>query len=521
VEAVPPSRPGQITISALESIHLGFETATLQLEPVRYGRGGGLTVLDGNAILVTVDGRISLSTGPQDLQPLAIAVPAYGFEAFRAFARAPENADYLHSRWGFRYADILAFRRGGRTWLALSFTRYEEGPACIRTEVALLEIPPDPVALRSFRAAAGDWRTVLRTEPCLPLAGTGERIQPHMVGGRLAFDGRDTLYVTSGDYGLNGLVPGSLATPRDPAYDYGKVLAVDLATGTRRQVSLGHRNQQGIAFDRDGALWASEHGPRGGDELNLILEGRDYGWPQETLGTLYNRLPVPGSLGFGRHDSHEPPRYAFLPSVGVSSLALIDGFHPAWDGDLLLATLKDRALYRIRRVDGHVQFAERIPVGERIRDAEQLDGERLVLFTDDQELVFLTRKDNTAALEVLTEYLARPDLDRQVAERLDRNVNGCLQCHSLDPHVNTGAPSLARVFGAPLAATAFDGYSEGLRRAAGSWTRERLAAWIDDPAAMFPGTSMPDPGIDDPAEIEALVDFLAALALSGIEPPGG
>ena len=67
---------------------------------------------------------------------------------------------------------------------------------------------------------------------------------------------------------------------------------------------------QGVAFDAKGQLWTVEHGLRGGDELNLIEEGKDYGWPQERLGTLYNRLPISNTLSYGRHDRFEPPVYS-------------------------------------------------------------------------------------------------------------------------------------------------------------------------------------------------------------------
>jgi hypothetical protein len=71
----------------------------------------------------------------------------------------------------------------------------------------------------------------------------------------------------------------------DPSADYGKLLRIRLADGTAERVSTGHRNPQGLTVDDLGRLWLTEHGPRGGDELNLITPGRDYGWPRVTLGT--------------------------------------------------------------------------------------------------------------------------------------------------------------------------------------------------------------------------------------------
>ncbi|NOX83610.1 MAG: PQQ-dependent sugar dehydrogenase [Alphaproteobacteria bacterium] len=65
----------------------------------------------------------------------------------------------------------------------------------------------------------------------------------------------------------------------------------------------------------------------GGDELNRIIDGGNYGWPLETLGTRYNGLPIPNTISYGRHDVYAAPVFAWLPSVAVSSLAVIDNFH--------------------------------------------------------------------------------------------------------------------------------------------------------------------------------------------------
>lgn len=92
--------------------------------------------------------------------------------------------------------------------------------------------------------------------------------------------------------------------------DYGKVLEIDLRTGTARALSRGHSNMQGIAVDSAGAIWTVEHGRRGGDELNLIVDDANYGWPEVTLGTRYNRTPWSGSGPYGRHDGYALPVFA-------------------------------------------------------------------------------------------------------------------------------------------------------------------------------------------------------------------
>lgn len=509
---VPAPPPPVVREPDVESTFLAFKRELVQVPITRYGRGGGLTVVDNHAVLSTIDGKLYLASSPQDVKPLAIGVPDYGFDAYRAFAEDPANADYHFELWAYRYFDLLAYDFEGSKHLALSFVRFEPDRRCFHTIVSVLDIPSTAAELARFTATAEDWRTVYVTEPCLPLKKIQSAIEVQIGGGRMAYDGRGRLYLGSGDFHIDGIFSEMPAIAQNPAYDYGKVIEIDLTTGRHRQIARGLRNMQGIAFDAEGQLWTVEHGLRGGDELNLIREGMDYGWPRESLGTLYNKLPIPNTLSYGRHDRFEPPVYAFLPSVAISSLELLQGFNSAWDGDILMGTLKDQSLYRFRIVDRRVMFAERIPISERIRAARQLDGDRLVLFTDDNELVFLTEQPNGQAEAFLTAYLQQTELSPHVRDRLEANVNTCLKCHSLDPGVNTFAPSLAGVVGAPIGTTHYAGYSDWMREQETTWTPGRLAAFLQEPAAMAPGTQMPDPGIDDPEEIGAVIDFLAAMA---------
>lgn len=87
-----------------------------------------------------------------------------------------------------------------------------------------------------------------------------------------------------------------------------------------------------------------------------------------------------------------------------------------------------------------------------------------------------------------------------------------MECHSLEPGVHTDAPSLAAIFEAPVGATSYGGYSEALEGRGGRWSRAELAAFLQDPESYAPGTTMPDPGIDDLSVLEELINLLEAVS---------
>src|SRR5690606_13474561 len=187
------------------------------------------------------------------------------------------------------------------------------------TTVSRLALPAGSESMRDIEAAADDWQVVYRTLPCLPPKAIKRAVEGHMAGGRLTFEAPATVYLGSGDYHWDGLYGPEALAQRDDN-DYGKVLAVDLYDGSAQRLSVGHRNLQGILVDPDGVLWTVEHGPRGGDELNRIEAGNDYGWPRASYGTRYNGLPWPGTQPHGNHDGFVEPVYAWVPSIGISNL---------------------------------------------------------------------------------------------------------------------------------------------------------------------------------------------------------
>lgn len=193
-------------------------------------------------------------------------------------------------------------------------------------------------------------------------------------GGIIAFDPQGShLFLTVGDR----MQP---ASAQDPSQARGKVLRLNLDGSTPadnphaakggvlgQTWTTGHRNPYGLAFAPDGRLWLHEMGPRGGDELNLIEAGRNYGWPFVSNGDNYSGSSIPD------HDTRPEftaPAVYWTPVISPAGFAFYQGsLFPQWRGSALVGALSARSLVRVSfRSDGQPDEAERWNMGGRIRD---------------------------------------------------------------------------------------------------------------------------------------------------------
>ena len=211
----------------------------------------------------------------------------------------------------------------------------------------------------------------------------------HHFGSRLVFARDGRLFVTLGDRG------SQRAGVQDLATHIGKIVRIEAdgrvpadnpwygLAGVKPEVfSMGHRNVQGAALHpATGELWAHEHGPRGGDEVNIVRAGRNYGWPVITYGREYHGPSI--GEGTARAGLEQPPHY-WVPSIGPSGMSFYDGgLIPAWRGDLLLGALAARQLVRLEvTAEGVVRHEERIGLGERIRTVVQGPDGAVYLLSD-------------------------------------------------------------------------------------------------------------------------------------------
>jgi glucose/arabinose dehydrogenase len=210
-------------------------------------------------------------------------------------------------------------------------------------------------------------------------------------GGRIVFDRAGYLYLTLGDRGemARAQRPDDHAGSVIRLHDDGRVPKDNPFAGKAgwkpEKFTLGNRNMQGAALHpQTGALWTHEHGPQGGDEVNVIRAGANYGWPVITYGVNYG---LGTRIGEGTSKAGmEQPLYYWVPSIAPSGMAFYDGERfPRWKGNLFVGALRDRMLVRLQLDGEKVVKEERLlqnAIG-RIRDVRAGPDGYLYLLTDD------------------------------------------------------------------------------------------------------------------------------------------
>ena len=319
------------------------ETAAAGLE-----RPWGMAFLpDGDLLITELGGRLLRLSPDGERTPIA-GLPEIAGGGQGGLLDVTLHPDYSDNRWVFlSYSAGGAFRRG--------------------TDVTRARLADDRLE---------DLQLIFSMRP---RKGSGRHF-----GSRLLFAPDGTLYVTLGDRGdrdsAQDLEDHSGAIVR--IHDDGRIPADNPIDPASAIYSHGHRNVQGIAY-AGALLWAHEHGPMGGDELNLVLPGRNYGWPVITYGKNY----VTGtSIGEGTHrEGMEQPVHYWVPSIGPSGLAYYDGdAFPEWRGSLFIGALKFSLLVRLE-MDGERLLGEERLLEDRygrIRDVRQSPDGLLYLLTD-------------------------------------------------------------------------------------------------------------------------------------------
>jgi len=352
-----PAFPGQTRACAIQS-NVAFDVVVLA---TGLEQPWAVEPLPGGDLLVTEKpGRMRIVSARGDLgQPIAgvPAVDARGQGGLLDVALSPNFAADRTIYWS--YAEP---RRGGNG-----------------TAVARAVLSPD-------RRSLDQVRVIFRAIPTYD--GTMH------YGSRLTFGSDGTLYVTTGERSdtpmrqyaqrldshlgkILGINPDGSAPADNPFVGQPNALP-EIWT-------LGHRNIQAAAFDPEGRFWVVEHGARGGDELNLIEKGKNYGWPLVAYGEEYSGRPFASAVT--ARPGFEQPVYYWDPVIAPSGAQFYTGdAFPAWRGSLFIGNLEDKRLVRIVLVNNRVTGEEHLLAdrGQRVRDVRQGAGGELYIVTDER-----------------------------------------------------------------------------------------------------------------------------------------
>lgn len=351
-----PAFPGQTRACAIES-NVAFDVVVLMkgLE-----KPWAVEPLPGGDLLVTEKpGRMRIVSAKGELgQPIAgvPAVDARGQGGLLDVALSPNFAADRTIYWSYSEP-----RRGGNG-----------------TTVARGVLSPD-------RRSLDQVRVIFRALPTYD----GDK----HYGSRLAFGPDGMLYVTTGERW--DAETRKYAQQLDS--HLGKVLRINPDGSAPKDNpfvgqpnalpeiwTLGHRNIQATAFDPEGRFWVVEHGAKGGDELNLIVKGKNYGWPLVAYGEEYSGEPIPGAVT--ARPGFEQPVYYWDPVIAPSGAQFYTGdAFPAWRGSLFTGNLKDERLVRVVLVNDRVKGEEHLLADrrQRVRDVRQGPAGELYVVTDE------------------------------------------------------------------------------------------------------------------------------------------
>jgi cytochrome c2 len=503
-----PAKESSIIKTAFYNVH---ETAYKNYIPEPAVRGGGLTRIGDRLLLGTGDGYLYLlnwiaKSDALNVLKLPYRVPINGDEFAADTTGQPwhrplptdarsavtEDSGDQIINWWFRVVGVLVQDQGDNLRVFASHYYWKRDQSCWVERVSLME---------GARGAflSGDsklsWRTVFETHPCLPVKGAGSRrgtpFAGHFGGGRMVSLDADTILLSVGDFGFNGVASNRMLA-QDPSTSYGKTILIHVKDGRSETYTTGHRNPEGLYLDPHGAVWETEQGPQGGDELNVLKQGLNYGWPLATYGTDYGTFEWPLNPQQGEHNGFEPPMYAWLPDIGVSDVIGVEkDIFPIWRGDLLVASLTGRSVFRIRIRNQRVAYVESMLIDMGIRDIVEATDGKIVLWADDADTIVTLQPAVGSSGEILFS-------------------TNCSGCHKIaDGTSHRIGPDLWGVVGRKIAsAGGYVDYSAALRALGGKWDEERLDAFIKNPQAAAPGTAMEFGGVADAATRTKIIDYI-------------
>jgi glucose/arabinose dehydrogenase len=352
------SASAQVQNSVISSRGLTLQIKSIFLNEIQV-RGEGST--RGAALAILANGDYLLGGG------------ANGNQIFRYQPRNEklENIGEVYSvtlrRNDARFAitDLQPlFENEREAKVLVSYPRLGSNQNCVQLQVDLIKI-------NLINGSLENIETWFVTDPCVPINAVQH------AAGKLEQIDSTSAYLTVGDFGFtrinNRRVSGDLST------------IFKINKDGAEKISTGHRNAQGILLYRDKYLLASEHGPRGGDELNIIKSDTDYGWPFVTWGAAYSAGDYVVPRRSNSHDGYQKPIMYWTPSIAPTDLIQLplNSNWKRWSGQILMGTLREQSLVRIY-LDNDLRPTAQdfINVNERIRGLEISQNGIVVATTD-------------------------------------------------------------------------------------------------------------------------------------------
>jgi len=215
-------------------------------------------------------------------------------------------------------------------------------------------------------------------------------------GGRMKFyknDDKKKILLTTSDY--------SGKNAQNLASSHGKILEIDLVNSSYNIFSSGHRNPQGLIVFDENMILSTEHGPMGGDEINLIKRNSNYGWKKASYGEPYKNFDIENDFLLSKShdlDNFMEPIYAYVPAIGISEIVNVDKmFSLKWNKNFLITSLNGRSIYRVNFDSNFSKIItqEKIFIGERIRDiTKDNEGQFFFLSLEDTGSIGILSRKN-------------------------------------------------------------------------------------------------------------------------------
>lgn len=383
---IPPFQAENKEENALNFISTAYHNIKLKyyVAPIttKYGgtKYGGIDEISGNILYVNGEGDFySLDLNENNYLFKAVPTEPLNINKDKFIE---ENKDEIGDRgmYNFGVKDILIeeFNNFNNKVLLLSSLNYLEKKNCYTLSIFLSEI------LDESNLKISGWKNIFSTKDCLTINLSPKyKFAAAGAGGRLfKFDDNNILLSVGEFYGdgYNGAI-----LSQDKTNDYGKILKININDFSYKIFSFGHRNPQGLYIDKKKNIFSSEHGPEAGDEINLIYEDKNYGWPLSTFGTAYNFKKWPVGITNNTHKGFEKPLFSWGNMMAVSNLIVYEkNLFDKWKGNLLVSSLQSKKLVRMVFDEKRksIIYFENIPIGKRIRDIIQLSNGKVVLLTD-------------------------------------------------------------------------------------------------------------------------------------------